>query len=60
LAKAGVNCGRSIFDPNNPPFNYTLDKGQQTTFRYRVVIANRAETADELNKEADAFAAEYK
>ncbi len=28
--------GRSIFDPKQPPFNYTLDKGQQTTFRYRV------------------------
>jgi hypothetical protein len=52
--------GRSIFDPKQPPFNYSLDKGQQTTFRYRVVIADRAETADELNKEADAFAAEYK
>jgi hypothetical protein len=52
--------GRSIFDPKQSPFNYTLDKGQETTFRYRVVIADRAETADELNKEADAFAAEYK
>jgi hypothetical protein len=52
--------GRSIFDPKQPPFNYTLDKGQQTTFHYRVVIADRAEGAEELNKEADAFAAEYK
>jgi hypothetical protein len=52
--------GRSIFDPKQPAFNYTLEKGQETTFRYRVVIADRAETADELNKEADAFAAEYK
>jgi hypothetical protein len=52
--------GRSIFDPKLPAFNYTLDKGQDTTFRYRVVIADRAENADELNKEADAFAAEYK
>jgi hypothetical protein len=52
--------GRSIFDPKQPPFNYTLEKGQETTFRYRVVIADRAEGADELNKEADAFAAEYK
>jgi hypothetical protein len=52
--------GRSIFDPKQPAFNYTLDRGQQTTFRYRVVISDRAESADELNKEADAFAAEYK
>ena len=52
--------GRSIFDPKQPPFNYTMEKGQETTFRYRVVMADRAETADELNKEADVFAAEYK
>jgi hypothetical protein len=52
--------GRSIFDPKQPAFNYTLEKGQETTFRYRVVIADRAENADELNKEADGFAAEYK
>jgi hypothetical protein len=52
--------GRSIFDPKQPAFDYTLEKGQETTFRYRVVIADRAETADELNKEADSFAAEYK
>jgi hypothetical protein len=49
--------GRSIFDPKQPAFNYTLDKGKETTFRYRVIIADRAKTADELNKEADAFAA---
>jgi hypothetical protein len=41
-------------------FNYTLEKGQETTIRYRVVIADRAESADELNKEADVSAAEYK
>jgi len=52
--------GRSIFDPRQPAFNYTMDKGQETTFRYRVVIADRTETADDLNKEADRFAAEYK
>ncbi len=52
--------GRSIFDPKQPAFNFTMERGQETTFRYRVVIADRAESADELNKEADAFAAEYK
>jgi hypothetical protein len=52
--------GRSVFDPKQPAFNYTLEKGQETTFRYRVVIADRAESADELNKEADVFAADYK
>jgi len=52
--------GRSIFDPKQAAFNYTMEKGQETTFRYRVVIADRAETAEELNKEADVFAGEYK
>ena len=52
--------GRSIFDPKQPAFKYTMEKGQETTFRYRVVIADRAESAEELNKQADAFAAEYK
>ncbi len=27
--------GRSIFDPKQPAFNYTLEKDQATTFRYR-------------------------
>jgi hypothetical protein len=52
--------GRSIFDPKQPAFNYTLEKGQETIFRYRIVIADLAEAADELNKEADAFAADYR
>ena len=52
--------GRSIFDPKQPPFNFTLEKGQTATFRYRVLlIAHEADAAD-LNREADAFAAEYK
>ena len=42
--------GRSIFDSKQPAFNYTLEKGQETAFRYRVVVADRVESADELNK----------
>jgi len=49
--------GRSIFDPKQPAFNYTLEKGQETTFRYRVVIAEHAIDPSDLNKEADEFAA---
>jgi hypothetical protein len=49
--------GRSIFDPKQPAFNYTLEKGQETTFRYRVVIADHAIDPSDLNKEADEFAA---
>jgi hypothetical protein len=50
--------GRSIFDTKQPAFNFTLEKGQSTKFRYRIVIDPRAATAAELNQEADAFAAE--
>jgi len=49
--------GRHMFDPKQPPLDYTLEKGQSTTFLYRVVIYTHAATADELNREADAFAA---
>jgi hypothetical protein len=57
----GVNpLGRSIFDPKQPAFNFTLEKGQSATFRHRIVLYSRAATAQELNHEADAFAAQYK
>ena len=49
---------RTIFDPKQPPLNYTLEKGQSVTFRYRVILYSYAPTADDLNREADAFAAE--
>lgn len=49
--------GRSIFDPKQPSFNFTLEKGQTVTFRYRVVLHSGEEDADALNHEADAFAA---
>jgi hypothetical protein len=48
------------FDPKQPAMNFTLEKGQSATFRYRIVIYDHTVTPDELNKEADAFAAEYK
>lgn len=50
--------GRSIFDPTQPPFNYTLEKDQSATFRYRVILYSEAATPAELDKEADAFAVE--
>lgn len=52
--------GRSIFDPKQPPFNFTIDKGSTATFRYRVVLYSHVADAAEINREADAFAAEYK
>jgi hypothetical protein len=52
--------GRSIFDPKQPPFNFTIDKDRTATFRYRVVLYSGDPNADELSREADSFAAEYK
>lgn len=48
--------GRSIFDPKQSPFNYTLEKGQSVSFRYRVALFSRAVTSAEMDREADAFA----
>jgi len=41
-------------------FNYTIQKDQTATFRYRVILFSHAAGAEEMNKESDAFAAEYK
>lgn len=46
----------SIFDPKHAPFNFTLEKGQTATFRYRVIVYSKTVGPDELNKEADQFA----
>ena len=52
--------GRSIFDPKQPAFNFTLEKGQTATFRYRTILFSHAAGPEELNREEDAFEAEYK
>jgi len=48
--------GISVFNPKEKPMNFTLEKGQSATFRYRIVFYTRVATEAELNKEADAFA----
>jgi hypothetical protein len=50
--------GRSIFDPRQPAFNYTLEKDQAVTFRYRIVLFSHAAVAEEMDREADAFVAD--
>ena len=50
--------GRTIFDTKQPAFNYTLEKGQSATFRYRVLFFSRAATPEEMNQQAKSFAAE--
>jgi hypothetical protein len=52
--------GRHIFDPAAPALNFTIDKGQSATFRYRVILYTHAVTAEEMNRQADRFAAEYR
>lgn len=52
--------GRSIFDPKQLAFNYTLEKDQSVTLRYRIILYSHTTTPEELNREADAFAAESK
>ena len=51
--------GLSVFNPKEKPINFTLEKGQSATFRYRIVFYTHEATTEELNKEADAFATEY-
>jgi len=52
--------GRSVFDPKQTPLNFTLDKGQSASFRYRIVLDSHAANPEELNREADSFASEFK
>jgi hypothetical protein len=52
--------GASKFDTTQPAMNFTLEKNQPVTFRYRILFFSRAVTPDEMNHDADAFAAEYK
>jgi hypothetical protein len=47
--------GRSIFDPKQPKFDYTLEKGQSARFHYRVVLYSHTVSAAEMNAAADAF-----
>lgn len=52
--------GQHIFDSKSPELNFTLEKGQSATFRYRVLLVAGKPSASDLNSEADRFAAEYK
>ncbi|MHB1700928.1 MAG: DUF6807 domain-containing protein [Acidobacteriaceae bacterium] len=52
--------GRSIFDKKEKPFNFTIEQGKDATFRYRVLLLDRATTPEQMNHAADAFAAMYK
>lgn len=48
--------GAHIFDTKAVPMNYTVEKGQTTTFRYRVLLSPHTMTAAQVNAAADVFA----
>jgi hypothetical protein len=39
-----------MFDPKQPPLDFSLDRGQSVTFRYRVVIYTGAPSPNVLNQ----------
>jgi hypothetical protein len=51
--------GQHIFDPKAPALNYTIEKNQKATFTYRILLLPRAAQPGEMDKDADAFAADY-
>jgi hypothetical protein len=52
--------GQHIFDPKAPELDYTVEKNQNVTFTYRILLLPRAPVPGEMNRDADAFAAEYR
>jgi hypothetical protein len=52
--------GQHIFDPKAPSLNYTIEKDQNVTFTYRILLVSRAPQPGEMNRDADTFASEYR
>lgn len=52
--------GRNIFSPKSEPFNYTLEKDQSVTFRYRIALYSNAATPSALNQEDAKFGSDYR
>ena len=52
--------GQHIFDPKAPELNFTIDKNQNVTFTYRILLLSRAPLPGEMNNDADTFAADYR
>jgi hypothetical protein len=51
--------GQHIFDPKAPVLDYTVEKNQNVTFTYRILVAPGPAKPADLNQAADAFAAAY-
>jgi hypothetical protein len=52
--------GQHIFDSKAPALNYTIEKNQNVTFTYRILLLPRAPLPGEMNRDADAFASDYR
>ena len=50
--------GQKIFDAKRPQLDYTVEKGANTTFHYRITISSHDVSVDEMNKASAAFEAE--
>ena len=48
--------GRKVFDEKQPEVTLTLEPGQSTTFRHRVVVLSETPSKDALEREYSAFA----
>ena len=52
--------GRHIFEAKAPALNFSMEKNQSVTFKYRILLLTRAPLPGELDHIADEFAAEYR
>lgn len=52
--------GQHIFDPKASAFNFTVEKGKDVVFHYRVLFISHAVSVDRLNRESADFEATKK
>src|ERR1700691_3204222 len=52
--------GQHIFDPKAQELGFSVEKNQNVTFTYRILILPRAPLPGEMTRDADACAAEYR
>ena len=52
--------GDSIFNPKAPKHNFSIEKGQSATFRYRVIFTHGKVEPDAANHEETAFSGLYR
>ena len=55
---AANTLGQSVFSEGENALNFSLKKGESVTFKYRLVVAGKDLTKDQINKLADDFAKE--